>query len=176
MMRRFSPLFFILIFIGCSENLKAPAKSPARPKGLADIVISQEGEPVITTHFENLSDTDFMICARDRDQRIYIEARRFVTLPDHSVDGRLFSFFFPLNQTMGVRTQSEWVGSEVQIYGKAMPFRSLGAQLKGSCRANLLLTGAVLTGEISCQNFQNTDEDGIGQYDLQITHLLCTIR
>jgi hypothetical protein len=38
-----------------------------------------------------------------------------------------------------------------------------------------MLSGSTLTGTILCRDFFNSDEDGIGSYDLAISRLRCKL-
>lgn len=172
-------LFSILVMAlasACDGNLESGLKQPALTPAKADVTISRGGLPLASTHYSNDSATDYLRCQRDHKQ-FYIEARKFVIKADDSIDDRMIAFFFPdPTKTASVRT--EWTGGSVQLYGKLAPYRSLGGKLNGSCQADLKFDRAtqILSGNIACRNFQNTDAGGIGNFDFSIADLSCQVR
>jgi|GEM_PF-6820790 len=171
-------LGFILLAIlasACDGDLKGTSK-PKLPEGSADVVVSRTGIPISNTHYNNDSSTDYLRCRQDHRQ-FYIDARKFVTGRNLSLGANMFTMFFP-DPTRNSSVNAEWTSGSVQLYGKLPPYPSLGGNLGGKCQATLEFDEQkkILSGDITCHGFQNTDVDGIGTFDFSITNLSCEVQ
>lgn len=175
-------IVFIFIFISlgpalsaCDQNLKAGSPSRSFPPGEAVVTIQSRHSFSSTTHYRNQSERDFVRCRRDRESNVYLEARRFVKNDGGGVDDRMIILFFPLRGENLNGAAVDWQKNSVQLFGKWAPFKSLGGHLQGTCHATLQWSEPLLSGEILCRDFVNTDPGGIGRFDLQISPFTCVL-
>lgn len=168
-------IFLAVLASACDGDLKGGMK-PKLPEGSADVVVSRAGIPISNTHYNNDSSIDYLHCQHDHNQ-FYIDARKFVAGRSRSAGANMFTMFFP-DPTRDASVNAEWTGGSVQLYGKLPPYPSLGGELSGKCQANLKFndTTEILSGEINCHGFQNTDDNGIGTFDFSISNLSCQVQ
>lgn len=132
-----------------------------------------------TTQYNNLSPRDYLECHKVG-SLYQIKGRRYVKIEKTELP-RTFEFFFPDAQEFAQGKSVSWSGSPLMVTGRIpkmesgqLEDQSLGGPA-GACVAKLNMVGNVMTGSLSCTNFVNPDDQGIGQFDFDILDLLCTI-